>query len=954
MTSYTNHTPKRRLALKALSGSALAGTLIERLPAAWQRPLVQSAAIPANAQLSSAPTRQFQLRAVESGMEMPVAVPYTLNPAQQGGEIASITIRNAPASAAQAVDWGALLPAAHAQTVNGLRVLQPVTLPFINGVASGAIRIGDGNGGACDYPIRITLNSARTDVLNIVGNPDGGGVRCGSTMIYPGTGLANDAGPQGETAATTTATSTTTTTPALPTTAALTTAAPATLDPAAGFITVWRMEADALELTIPINSDFSDDYEYRVDWGDESQDDWTGEARHTYQSKGLYTVTITGEFPAIQLYDPFAGEDINFESYPVPKLLREIRQWGHSIAWRSMRGAFAHAYQMEVTATDAPDLSRVTDMGGMFYGAAAFNGDLSQWDVSSVISMTGMFRDAAAFNGDLSQWDVSSVTGMSTMFSGAAAFNRDLSQWNVSKVTNMSSMFSGITLSTENYDALLINWSSRIKTISTAGRDAGLGTFHAGDSKYNLSAINAREAWEAKGWQITDGGPVTALLSDWTFPLTTITLYHTAGLARMALSGSHSLMQTEYGNIGISGVSIPTNNALGDDTERAGYAPIRKYDGYTIAMYHPTSNYPDNWIIYHEPTGRWWRFDLGRGGKNSSGSITEVSRWNSSATTTAAVTTTVLPIIEAPVPTTAAAATLAPMPIIPAPVPTTAVPIEAATTQILPPPMMTTQEATTTVAATTDAPTTQAATTAPAPIIPMLSLALGDFDVDRDMWRIVLTITPATRDDLIVTYIRGKETIFKVVNKHTDRVILTARSETTVELVGNNGYTVDAAARSVTSPSAPTTAPATTVFAAVPVAIGDCVIQPEVLSDWTFQLTTLTLYHTAGLERMALSGSHTLLQTEYCNIGISGVSIPTNNALGDDTERAGYAPIRKYDGYTIAMYHPTSKYPDNWIIYHEPTGRWWRFDLGRGGNRSSGSITEVSRGGPSMLTTTTR
>jgi len=44
--------------------------------------------------------------------------------------------------------------------------------------------------------------------------------------------------------------------------------------------------------------------------------------------------------------------------------------------------------------------------------AAAFNQDLSAWDVSAVATMSEMFRDAAAFNHDLSAWDVSAVATM--------------------------------------------------------------------------------------------------------------------------------------------------------------------------------------------------------------------------------------------------------------------------------------------------------------------------------------------------------------------------------------------------------------------------------------------------------------------------------------------------------------------------------------------------------------
>ncbi|EEH51983.1 uncharacterized protein MICPUCDRAFT_53436 [Micromonas pusilla CCMP1545] len=89
------------------------------------------------------------------------------------------------------------------------------------------------------------------------------------------------------------------------------------------------------------------------------------------------------------------------------------------------------------------DVSKVTDMYQMFYGASAFNGDISNWDVSSVTNMRNMFFGASSFNGDISKWDVSKVTNMERMFYGARTFNGDISKWDVSKVTNMGDMFNG-------------------------------------------------------------------------------------------------------------------------------------------------------------------------------------------------------------------------------------------------------------------------------------------------------------------------------------------------------------------------------------------------------------------------------------------------------------------------------------------------------------------------------
>ena len=89
------------------------------------------------------------------------------------------------------------------------------------------------------------------------------------------------------------------------------------------------------------------------------------------------------------------------------------------------------------------DVSRVTDMGGMFWNATSFNQPLNGWVVSNVKSMEHMFLRAASFNQPLSRWDVKNVKNMFRMFEGAVAFNQPLNSWDVSNVRNMRDMFSG-------------------------------------------------------------------------------------------------------------------------------------------------------------------------------------------------------------------------------------------------------------------------------------------------------------------------------------------------------------------------------------------------------------------------------------------------------------------------------------------------------------------------------
>ena len=67
--------------------------------------------------------------------------------------------------------------------------------------------------------------------------------------------------------------------------------------------------------------------------------------------------------------------------------LLTIAQWGTG-KWASMAGAFYGSSNMTMTATDAPDLSGVTDMVRMFQDASAFNGNIASWNTSNVTNIS--------------------------------------------------------------------------------------------------------------------------------------------------------------------------------------------------------------------------------------------------------------------------------------------------------------------------------------------------------------------------------------------------------------------------------------------------------------------------------------------------------------------------------------------------------------------------------------
>ncbi|GEM_PF-1209738 len=269
------------------------------------------------------------------------------------------------------------------------------------------------------------------------------------------------------------------------------------------FITTWDTFNDGTTNTTSIRIPTSDMYSYNfdVDWENDGVfDDFgvTTSITHDYLSADEYQVAIRGNFPAIA----FNGEG------DCEKLV-SIDQWG-TIEWEDMHKAFDGCVNLYLNATDAPDLSAVSDMSYMFYDCTVFNGDINHWDVSNIALFYNTFGNATAFNQDISSWNVESAEDMSSMFYAAESFNQDISDWKVDNVTDMTNMFyrarafnqdinawnvgkvtemAGMFREADEFNGDISSWDvSNVTTMESMFRNAG--AFNADISKWNVSKLN--------------------------------------------------------------------------------------------------------------------------------------------------------------------------------------------------------------------------------------------------------------------------------------------------------------------------------------------------------------------------------------------------------------------------------------------------------------------------------
>ncbi|HNW16004.1 MAG TPA: BspA family leucine-rich repeat surface protein, partial [bacterium] len=183
------------------------------------------------------------------------------------------------------------------------------------------------------------------------------------------------------------------------------------------FMSIWTIYNSDNTIQLPLVK--NGNYDFMVDWGDGIIEKITNSnyfKTHQYEYKSFgqqYLVIIDGIIEGWQFCDYNENNEECDESDS--EEISEIIQWG-SLAFGDTENQFRGCSNLEITATDSPDLSKTKSLKGAFA------------ECENIFPIGSMFSD----------WDVSDITNLSRMFQGVEWFNQDLSSWDVSNVTDMS------------------------------------------------------------------------------------------------------------------------------------------------------------------------------------------------------------------------------------------------------------------------------------------------------------------------------------------------------------------------------------------------------------------------------------------------------------------------------------------------------------------------------------
>ena len=229
---------------------------------------------------------------------------------------------------------------------------------------------------------------------------------------------------------------------------------------------------------------------FTIDWGDGFTETSTGSGNrtisHIYNDGNNTDVTnptvsigAEGDSGAFNRFS-FAGSGGSGAD------LLDVPQWGN-IAWQSFNGIFTNCNNInfQISATDAPDLSNITNMSYLFYNATHFNSSIDHWDVSSITNISGAFRGCNNFNQSLNSWDVSNVTNFGSMFLGSSSFNGNISNWDMSSCQTTVGMF----YSASSFNQDISGWNFSSAWTSANNMFLNASSFNQNVGSWNVSNI---------------------------------------------------------------------------------------------------------------------------------------------------------------------------------------------------------------------------------------------------------------------------------------------------------------------------------------------------------------------------------------------------------------------------------------------------------------------------------
>jgi surface protein len=280
------------------------------------------------------------------------------------------------------------------------------------------------------------------------------------------------------------------------------------------FIATWKTDntssgssnSDQVKLPL-INTGI---YNFIVDWGDNTTDlitTWNqAETTHTYASSGTYIIKITG-----------LCSGWSFSNTGDRQKITDISQWGdlrftqiNNIA----NGVFFGCTNLNISATDAPDFSGITQLDAFLRGCTNFNSEVNHWDVSGFTSLRYWFQ-GTSFNKSLSNWDVSNVNLFDRMFENSP-FNQNINNWDVSSATDIRAMFRLTT-----FNQPLDNWD--VSGVSLFG-GVNAGVFQSN------TAFNQNIG----GWDVSSATNMGSMFNGATAFNQSLNLWNVSGVTNMA------------------------------------------------------------------------------------------------------------------------------------------------------------------------------------------------------------------------------------------------------------------------------------------------------------------------------------------------------------------------------------------------------------------------------------